>query len=68
MTHNTPWLEYTDCVSITFKWLKKDTRMDTVTQMASKDITLRGMRQWAAVVWRIWGYPGATEDTPMSAV
>ena len=36
--------------------------------MASRDITLCGMRQWAAVVRRIWGYPGATEDTPVSAV
>ena len=36
--------------------------------MASRDITLCGVRQWAAVVRRIWGYPGATEDTPVPAV
>ena len=68
MTHNNPWLEYADCVSVTFEWQKKDERMDTVTQMASRDLILCGVRQWAAVVKRIWSYPGATEDTPVSAV
>ena len=33
MTHTNPWLEYADCVSVTFEWKKKDTRMDTVTKM-----------------------------------
>ena len=68
MTHNNPWLEYADCVSVTFEWQKKDERMDTVTQMASRDLILCGVRQWAAVVKRIRSYPGATEDTPVSAV
>ena len=66
MKHNNPWLEYADCVSITFEWQKKDTRMDTVTQMASRDLTLCGVRIWAAVVRNILGYPGANEDTPSS--
>ena len=42
--------------------------MDTVTQMASQDVTLCGVRQWAAIVWRIREYPGATDDTPVSTV
>jgi len=68
MSHNNPWLEYADCVSIIFEWQKKDIRMDTVTQMASRDLTLCGVRKWAAVVRRIWRYPGANKDTPVSAV
>ena len=31
LNHNNPWLEFADCVSITFDWQKKDERMDTVT-------------------------------------
>ena len=42
--------------------------MDTVTQMASRDATMCPVRQEAALVRRIRGYPGATDDTPVSAV
>ena len=68
LAHNNPCLEYADSVSITFEWQKKDVREDTVTQMASKDMLLCIVRQWAAVVKRITRYAGATSDTPVSAV
>ena len=68
LPHNSPFLEYADCVSITFEFQKKDERNDTVTQMASSDILLCPPRQWAAIVRRILSYPGANEDTPVSAV
>ena len=68
MTHTNPWIEYIDCVSVTFEWQKKDKRMGTVTQMASRDATLCGGRQWAAIVRRIRGYPGANDSTPVSTV
>ena len=68
LQHDDPNLEYADCVSITFEWQKKDERMDTVTQLATGDITLCPVRIWAAIVKRIRGYPGATCDTPVSAV
>ena len=42
--------------------------MDTVTQMASRDATLFGVRQWAAIVRRIRVYPGANYNTPVSTV
>ena len=45
MKLNSPSLEYADCVSITFDWQKKDERMDTVTQMFSKDLILCPVRQ-----------------------
>ena len=63
-----PWLEHADCVSITFEFQKKDERNDTVTQMASRDILLCPVRQWAATVKRILGHSGANEDTPVSAI
>ncbi|KAL9183869.1 hypothetical protein ACHAXT_004725 [Thalassiosira profunda] len=53
---------------VTFEWQKKDEKEDTVTHMASGDILLCPVKQWAAVVRRILGYPGATADTPVSAV
>ena len=68
MTHTNPWLEYADCVSVHYECQKKDTRMDTMTQMASQDATLCGVRQWAAIVQRIRGYPGENYNTPVSTV
>jgi hypothetical protein len=66
--HDSPLLEYADCVSITFEWQKNDKRMDTVTQMASGDEHLCPVRAWAALVRRIRGYAGANDNTPVSAV
>jgi hypothetical protein len=68
MCHLDPQLEYADCVSKTFEWQKKDERMDTVTQMSSGDKSLCPVRLDAALVRRIRGYPGASDNTPMSAV
>ena len=66
--HDNLDLFYSDCVSITFEMQKKDEKMDTVTQIATTDRTLCPVRQWAAIVQRIWGYEGATADTKVSAV
>jgi hypothetical protein len=55
-------------VSITFERQKKDERMDNVTQMESGDALLCPKRGWAEIVQRIRKYPGATDDTPVSAV
>ena len=38
--------------------------MDIVAQMVSGYSLLCSVYQWAAVVWRICGYTGATSDTP----
>ncbi len=40
LAHNHDELEFADCVSITFEQQKKDEKMNTVTQMASSDVTL----------------------------
>ena len=66
--HSSTHLERAHCVSITFERQKKDERIDTVTQIASGDALLCPVRAWAAIVHRIWGYEGASEDTPVSAV
>lgn len=68
LSHSDPRLEFADCVSITFEWQKNDCRFETVTQMATGDLLLCPVRAWAAVVRRILGYPGADENTPVSAV
>ena len=68
LPHDSPLLEYSGCVSITFELKKKDERNDTVTQMATYDELLNPVRSWAAIVRRIWSYPGANWDTPVSAV
>ena len=68
LSHSDPHLEYADCVSKTFERQKKDEKFDTITQMASKDAKLCPVRLDAALVRRIRSYPGATDDTPISAV
>ena len=68
MDHSDPELEYADSVSVTFEWQKNDERDDTVTQNSSGDVLLNATRQLAAIVKRIRNYPGATDDTPISAV
>ena len=61
-------LEYADCVSVTFERQKKDEVNKTVTQLTSEHVSWCQPRQWAALVKRIRSYPGATDDTQVSAV
>lgn len=68
LNHDDRELEYADCISITFKWQKKDEQMDTVTQMVSGVTLLCPFCQWTAVIKRIRGYSGATDETLVSAV
>ena len=65
-SHDSPDLEFADCVLITFEFQKKDERNDTVTQIYSEDDLLCPVRSWAAVVRRIRSYSGANDDTPVS--
>ena len=57
LQHSDTYLDYADCVSITFEWQKKDERNDTVTQLASENIFFCPVRQWAALVKRIRSTP-----------
>jgi hypothetical protein len=65
--HESPHLEYSDCVSTTFRKQKKDEKDDTVTQMATGDRFFCPVRMKAALVRRIWSYPGANWETKVSA-
>jgi hypothetical protein len=60
-------LEYADCLNVNFEMQKKDEKNDTTTQMASGDISLCPVRAAAAIVRRIRSYPGAKDNTPVSA-
>ena len=68
LQHIDPYLEYADCISITFEWHEKDKRNDTETQLASENIILCPVRHWGALVKHIRKLPGSTSDTPVSAV
>ena len=68
LSHDSPLLERADCVAITFEFQKKDERNDTVTQLDTDHSFLSPVRIWAAIVKRIRKYPGANDDTPVSAV
>jgi hypothetical protein len=68
IAHDSPLLESADAVSITYERQKKDERNDTVTHLTSGDAILCPVRQWAAVVRRIRRYPGASDNTKVSAV
>ena len=68
LRHDSPRLEFADCVSVTFEKQKKDERNDTTTQIATDDSLLCPVKQWAAIVKRIWTYPGTTYDTKVSTV
>jgi hypothetical protein len=59
--HDSPELEYSDNISITFEKQKKDERDDTVTQWSKSHALLNPVRSWAAVV-------KTDENTPVSAV
>ena len=68
LQHIDPYLQYAECVSITFEWKNKDERNDTLMQLDLEHIIICPVRQWAALVKRIRKYPGSTGDTPVSAV
>ena len=63
-----PDLCMADSVSLMFEMQKNQEKNDTVTHGAMGHEFLCPVKQWAAVVNRIWSYPGATIDTPVSAV
>lgn len=67
LSHNDPFLANADSVSITFEYQKNDLRDVTITQHCTNDDTLCPVRAWAAVVHRVRGYPGTSDETPVNA-
>ena len=68
ISHDSPDLEFADCVSITFEFQKNGSCLDTVTQMATHEPVLCPVRQWAALICRIRSYSSSTKDTPVCTV
>jgi hypothetical protein len=66
--HDSPELEYADCLTITFEFQKKDEKNDSVTMHATGHITMCPVRAWAALIRRIMTYHGNDDNTPVSAV
>jgi hypothetical protein len=66
--HDDPNIEYSNCLNITFEMQKKDKKNNTTTQPSSGNITLCPVRAAVAIVRRIQSYPGANDDTPISAI
>jgi hypothetical protein len=66
--HDDPKLEYSNIVAIMFRTQKKEERDDTVNQRATNDTLMCPVRDRATIDKRIRSYPGANDDTAVSAV
>ncbi len=66
--HSCPSLHTATSVSITFISQKNSRKYDTITQWRTTDNVLCPVRQWAALVQRIWSYPNASSETPVSTL
>ena len=68
LEHSNPLCEFAESVAITFEFQKKDERNDTVTQKATDHAFLSPVKIWYEIVKRIRNYPGADDNTQVSAV
>ena len=66
ISHRNPYLHQAECVSITFKMQKKDSKNDTITQYCSSDKLLCPVKIWSNIIWRIINYDNATPDTTVN--
>jgi hypothetical protein len=68
INHSSPDLSAAASVSITFESQKNSRKFDTITQWRKTHETLCPVKQWAALVQRIWSCPNTTTQTPVSAL
>ena len=68
LEHSNPQCEFADSVTITFEFQKKDERNDTVTQKSTDHAFMSPVKILYEIVKRIRDYPGAEDNTPVSAV
>ena len=66
LRHDDPNLGLADCIAITFEFQKNDQRDETVIQYRSGDPLLCPVRSWSAIVQRILGFTGTTQDSPVN--
>jgi hypothetical protein len=62
LNHTDKLLHLADCVLITFKLQKKETKNDIITQHKSSDPILCPVKIWAKIICRISGYPTSTKN------
>lgn len=61
-------LNTADCINLTFVFQKKDQKHNSISQLASRDTVMCPVRQWAALVKWIRGYPGTSDNTTVDTV
>jgi hypothetical protein len=66
--HTDPRLPLADCVTIHFEFQKNDERNENVTHQRNSHPSMCPVRLWAAIVQRIRGYKGTTDDTTVNTV
>ena len=68
MNHKNPWLEFADCISITFEWQKEGERIGHCHTNGVKGSHSLSSAIVDSNYKKIWEYTGPTEDTLVSAV
>jgi hypothetical protein len=68
VNHHDPSIKFANLINISFKLQKKDKKNAAVIHMSSGDVTLCPVRAAATSVRRIWSYPGANDDIPISTI
>ncbi len=66
LNHSNSKLNQASTVSITFKFQKKDTKNDTITQHRSKDTILCPVKIWAKIIQRLLSYPNTNKHTQVN--
>jgi hypothetical protein len=66
LIHSDNHFHKADCVSITFKFQKRDTKGDIITQHRSKDSLLCPVKIWAKIVKRLISYPSSSGNTTVN--
>ena len=68
VNHDSPWINYSELVIITFEFQKNTKRNKTVHMFKTNDVLLCPVKAWATTVNRIWNtVPGADGDTRVCA-
>jgi hypothetical protein len=66
--HDSPRLEETDAVTVTFRWQKNDYRQATITMYRTDHAILCPVRAWAKIIQHLLTIPMVSNDTPVCAL
>ncbi len=62
-----PYLHLADCITITFKLQKRDTKNNMITQHQLSDPILCPVKVWANIVHRIHSLPTSSKHTTVNS-